>query len=260
VRGGGPDTGTRCAGVRLDQGLVVAEILLRHPPRGKSIFEMSAHLPSVKLGKPADRLYGSCFPRYDKAGYAMVDDLRHGTGLEGNDGGAAGHGLDHDETERFWPIDRKKESSRARQKLPLCFIVDLADELDLRPVDLRLKLFLEIFPFASRYLCGDTKRHFCGVRDPDGGLRSFLRREPAQEGKIGAGFEGRPEQVGRQAVVNRAQPVCLTQGISKRMARRESGGLRLESPANPSVHGRLSKRGHQAGSGAGDAASRYACG
>ena len=135
----------------------------------------------------------SASPDTTNPGYAVVDDLRHGAGLEGNDGGAAGHGLDHDETERFWPIDRKKEGSRARQKLPFCFIIDLADELDLPPVDLRLKLILEIFPFASRHLCGDTERHFGSMRNPNGGFWPFLRREPAQESEVGAGFEGRPE-------------------------------------------------------------------
>src|SRR5688572_10505128 len=99
---------------------------------------MPAHLTSVEPGKPSNRLYGFCFPRYDKAGDAVVDDLRHRAGLEGNDGRAAGHGLDHDETERFWPIDGEQQRGRARQKLPFRFIIDLADELDLIPVDLRL--------------------------------------------------------------------------------------------------------------------------
>src|SRR5206468_323234 len=115
--------------------------------------------------------------------YSVVDDLRHRARLEGNDGRAAGHGLDHDETERFWPIDRKQQRSRARQKLPFRFIIDLAGELDLLAVDLRLDPFLEIVPIAPRYLGGDPKWHFGGARDPDGGFRSFLGRQPAQEGQ-----------------------------------------------------------------------------
>jgi hypothetical protein len=53
---------------------------------------------------------------------------------------------------------RRSFCRRARQKLPFRFIVDLSGELNLRPVDLRLERFLEIVPFAPRYLCGDTKR------------------------------------------------------------------------------------------------------
>src|SRR4051812_11492956 len=67
------------------------------------------------------------------------------------------------------------------------FIIDRADELDLCPVDLRFKLFLEIFPFAPRHFCCDTKRHFGGMGNPNGGFRSFLRRQPAQESEVGAG-------------------------------------------------------------------------
>ena len=79
---------------------------------------------------------------------------------------------------------------RHRPETAVRFIVDLAGELDLLTVDLRLELFLEIFPFAPRHLGGDTKRHAGSVRDPDGGFRSFLRRQPAQEGEVGAGLEG----------------------------------------------------------------------
>jgi len=69
------------AGIRLDQGLVFAEILLRHPRRGKPFLEMPAHLASIELGKPSNRLYGFCFPRCDKTGYDVVDDLRDRAGL-----------------------------------------------------------------------------------------------------------------------------------------------------------------------------------
>jgi len=46
----------------------------------------------------------SVSPRHDKPGYAVVDDFGHRARLEGYDGRATGHGLDHDQTERFWPI------------------------------------------------------------------------------------------------------------------------------------------------------------
>ena len=78
-----------------------------------------------------------------------------------------------------------------RQEPLLLFIIDLADELDLFPVDLRLKLFLKKFPFAPRYLGRDAQRHLGSVRNSNGGLRSFLGRQPTQEGEVRAGFEGR---------------------------------------------------------------------
>lgn len=56
----------------------------------------------------------------------------------------------------------------------------------------------------------DTKRQFGGMRNPNGGFWPFLRRQPAKEGEIEASLEGRPEQVGGQAMINGADPVSLT--------------------------------------------------
>src|SRR5712672_3122145 len=140
------------------QRLVVANVILRHSRCGKSFLEMSAHLTPVELGKPSNRLYGLCFAWHDKAGEAIIDNLWHRARAERDHGRPAGHGLDHDETKRLWPIDRKQQRSRTRQKLPFRFIIDLAGELDLGPVDLRLEPFLEIVPFSARHLGCDTKR------------------------------------------------------------------------------------------------------
>ena len=63
--------------VQFAQRLIVANVLLRHSSCGKSLLEMSAHLTSVELGKPSNRLYGLCFAWHDKAGEAVVDDLWH---------------------------------------------------------------------------------------------------------------------------------------------------------------------------------------
>ena len=106
--------------------------------------------------------------------------------------------------------DGKEQRSCARQKLLFRFIINLADKLDPISVDLRVNLFLEIFRFAPRYLGGDTKRHFGSVRDPNGGFRSFLCRQSAQESEIGAGLEGRAKKAGGHAMVNSADPVGLT--------------------------------------------------
>src|ERR1700704_4908656 len=95
------------AGIGTNQCLVMTSIILRHSSRGKSFLELPAHLASIEFAKPSDSLNSLCFPRYDKAGDAVVDDLRYRARLERNDGRAAGHGLDHHKAERFWPIDRK---------------------------------------------------------------------------------------------------------------------------------------------------------
>src|SRR5258708_39621280 len=43
------------------------------------------------------------------AGHSVIDNFRRGTEPESNHGSAAGHGFDHDQSERLWPIDWKKE-------------------------------------------------------------------------------------------------------------------------------------------------------
>ena len=45
----------------------------------------------------------------DKAGAAVIDELGHRTAAEGDDRGAAGHGLDHAEAERLVEIDQVEQ-------------------------------------------------------------------------------------------------------------------------------------------------------
>jgi hypothetical protein len=104
----------------LDEGLVLAEIIPRHPRRGEPFLKMAAYLASVELGESPDRFNSFCFPRHDKASYAIIDDLRHRAGPEGNDGRSASHGFNHDETERFWPISNAAAFARN-----CCFVLSL---------------------------------------------------------------------------------------------------------------------------------------
>jgi len=47
------------------------------PPLAKLKLLIASHLAPIEFGKPSDRGSGFCFSRHDKAGYAVVDNLRH---------------------------------------------------------------------------------------------------------------------------------------------------------------------------------------
>src|SRR5215475_256107 len=86
--------------------LVVAKVVLRHPPGRETLLEARAHLVAVELAEAADRLDRLGFSIDDEACDALVDHLRDGAAAEGDDRRAARHGLDHDQTERLGPVDR----------------------------------------------------------------------------------------------------------------------------------------------------------
>jgi hypothetical protein len=88
------------------------------------------------------------------------------------------HRFDHDQAERFGPLDRKEQRSGARQKRLFLFVVHFPHQPDLGAIDLRFEVLLEIAPFAARRLRGDAKRHPGGARDADraSGPFSAVRR------------------------------------------------------------------------------------
>src|SRR5438094_9282681 len=75
--------------------LVMTQIFFRHPPCGKPFFEMRSYPLSIEFTEACDGLVGFLFARHNKPRYSVVNDFRYGTGLERNNGRAAGHGLDH---------------------------------------------------------------------------------------------------------------------------------------------------------------------
>src|SRR6185295_19582831 len=60
-----------------------------------------------------------------------------GSTREGKHRCSAGHGLDHDQSEGFGPIDRKQQSGRSTKKLRLGAFVDLANKLNFCPLQKR---------------------------------------------------------------------------------------------------------------------------
>ena len=64
--------------------------------------------------------------------YPVFDDFRDRTPIECDDGRAAGHCFNQNQSERLWPGDRRQQRDGAAEKARLFAITDLADILDVR--------------------------------------------------------------------------------------------------------------------------------
>ena len=89
----------------LEQRTIHMNIVPGHARGGKPLLESLPHRAPIereRLGQHPDRLVHGAD---DQAGDAVVDDLGHGTATEGENRRAAGHGLDHRQSERLQPVD-----------------------------------------------------------------------------------------------------------------------------------------------------------
>src|ERR1700729_2074546 len=68
---------------------------------------------------------------------------------------AACHGLDHDKTERFGPIDREKKPEGVTQKFVLVSLIDFANKLNVRVVKQGSNRFAKVSFIGAVYLRSD---------------------------------------------------------------------------------------------------------
>src|SRR5207248_1160205 len=165
---------------------------------------------AVQLTKPANCSDGGILVIDDESGHPLIDDFRHRSGSEGDNRCAAGHCLDHDQTKRLRPVDWKQQSCRGAEKVFLRLLVDLAGELDLLAIDQRLESLFEMAPVRSRYFRCDTERHAGCPCNPNRRFRSLFSGKTAEKCKILSRSKGRAKPIGRQSMVDGAEPVCFT--------------------------------------------------
>lgn len=147
----------------------------------------------------------------DETAHPVLDDFRHGTLAVGDDRRAAGHGLDHDQTERLRPIDGEEKGSGIAEKIVLVHFVYFADKIDQRLLQERLDPRVEILFIDWIYLRRDLEFHAEGQGNGDGLLHPLLRRDPAKEGEIAARLRMEGQQLLGDAVVDRGLPVGVRQ-------------------------------------------------
>jgi hypothetical protein len=163
---------------------------------------------------------------------AVVDDLRHRSLAARDDGRAAGHRLDHHQTERLRPVDRQQQGERVAEEVVLLSIADLADELDQRIVEQVLDGG-EVFPVGLVDLGRDPERHAEVLRDADRTIDALLGRDPAEESEVLARLLVERVQLVGQAVMDGAAPV---REVERRTLRVRDGDDR--NVAEPAVEGR----------------------
>src|SRR6476620_12640040 len=110
----------------------------------------------------------------DEASFSITHHFRHRALIEGNDWRAAGHGLDHHETEGLGPRDGKEYGMGATQEVRLLSFADLTDELHSRCVKKRKNTCFEIISIRWVHLRGDAERQARAASYFNGAVYTFL--------------------------------------------------------------------------------------
>src|SRR5690606_5271406 len=90
-----------------------------------------AHDAPIEGIEPGERSYRVLDGIHEEARNAVLDDFRHRPAGPRDHRRAAGHGLDHGETERLRPVDGKEQRPGVAEKSRLVGIADLAEILDI---------------------------------------------------------------------------------------------------------------------------------
>src|SRR5262249_11783627 len=101
---GADDPEVRC--LARHQAAVDIEVFLHHPAGGEALLEPATYALPGDLADASDRRHGAGLVLDDISGDPILDHLGHGTCVEADDWRAAGHRLDHHESERLRPVDR----------------------------------------------------------------------------------------------------------------------------------------------------------
>ena len=123
---------------------------------------------------------------------AVINDLRNRTTGISDNRGAACHCLDHDQAKRLRPINREKKSRSISQEIIFLRIPNFARELYQWIVQSRLNAGLKILLVGPVDFGRNPERHSDKLRNLDGFVQPFFRRDPPQERKVfaSAGPEG----------------------------------------------------------------------
>jgi hypothetical protein len=107
---------------------------LCHLPGTEPPLKCSADVSPVKLANASDCIDGILFVLHDEARFAVGDNFRDRATWKGDHWGAAGHRLDHHQSERLRPIDGKQQGLCSSEKGRLVMVADFPYEFHLLPV------------------------------------------------------------------------------------------------------------------------------
>src|SRR5690606_14881876 len=171
-------------GNRLGEPFVQAKVVAGHALRGEALLEDLAASRAVERAGPAHRGHRLVAALHDEAGDAFVDDLRHRAVAPGDHRRAAGHRLDHHQSEGLGPVDRKEQRARVAEELRFLLVADLAEVFDARLLEQRFDHVLEVFAVRPVDLRRDAQRQAGRARDRDRAVDALLRRDAPEEREV----------------------------------------------------------------------------
>ena len=167
----GAEDGSLFAG----EGLVDVDVVFGHAAGGEAGVEGVADGFAGEGREFLDGGDGTGFVFDDEAGDVFVDDFGDGAAIEGDDGGSAGHGFDHDEAEGLGPVDGHEEADGAAEEVGLLGVADFADHLDAAFGQHGLDDAVEVDLVDAVDLGGDLEGDAGGSGDADGAVWAFFR-------------------------------------------------------------------------------------
>src|SRR5215475_7649054 len=127
-----------------DELAIQRQISVGHAARSEPCLEALSNGAPGQCRKPANGGAGTGTVINQKAGDAFLNDLRSGAPHVGDHWAPAGHGLDHDQTERLRPSRHSQETYCTAEKFGFLAVTDLANVFNRRLLQQRTNLGLEI--------------------------------------------------------------------------------------------------------------------
>ncbi len=120
----------------------------------------------------------------DESADAVLQDLRHGTATQCDDGRAGRQRLDHHQTERLRPIAGEERRRGTGVERRFGRFVEFADVVDIVRIEQRLDLTVVIGDIDRIDLGGNAQRPTGASGDLDGEIWSLLFGDPSDEGEV----------------------------------------------------------------------------
>src|SRR5205823_14512224 len=109
-------------------------IAVCHPGDGEALLKNFPGTLATKIGNPSNRLYRVFQFFYDKARSPFFNYFGNRATFVRDHWSAAGHGLDHNESKRLRPINRKQQRVRIAEEFVFLSVTDFTDPFRYRTV------------------------------------------------------------------------------------------------------------------------------
>src|SRR3954468_10471452 len=166
------------------QASIDLEVVARHALDREALLERGAYAGAIEVADTTYRFDRRIDGIDDESILALADDFGHRARAPGHAGRATRHRFDHDQPERFRPIDRKQQRPRLAQELALVALADFSYVFHVGLRQQRLDLGGEILAVRGIHLGRDAQLQARAAGDLDGAVGAFLRREAPEKREV----------------------------------------------------------------------------